>query len=91
MRFLGGLGLVAPVALAIVLFVAPDAIETWVSDGSRSLLAALTAALAGVALTTVLIFGYVRFRFGRLIRAAERMARGEMAVEVKVPTGGLDR
>jgi diguanylate cyclase (GGDEF)-like protein len=90
MRFLGGLGLFAPVALAIVLFVVPDAIDTWVHDGSRSLLAALTAALAGVALTTVLIFGYVRFRFGHLIRAAERMARGEMAVEVEVPTGGLE-
>jgi len=90
MRFLGGLGLLAPIGLVIVLFVVPDAIQTWIHGGSRSILAALTAGLAGVALTTVLIFAYVRFRFGRLIRAAERMARGELEVEVKVPAGGLE-
>ncbi|HEY0444370.1 MAG TPA: diguanylate cyclase [Candidatus Limnocylindrales bacterium] len=90
MRLLGGLGLVAPVGLAILLFADPNVLFSWVDDGARSILAAMTAAMVGVSLSSLLIFAYVRYRFGRLIQAAERMASGDLAVAVEVPPGGLE-
>ena len=90
MRLLGSLGVGALVGLAILLTVVPDAIAGARLD-SRFLVLSVVAAAAGVALTVLLVFGYVRFRFGMLVRAAERMAAGDAAVVVQVPIGGLER
>jgi diguanylate cyclase (GGDEF)-like protein len=91
MRLLGGLGLLAPICLLMVWIVNPGAVESWTSDGSRSVLAAVLAATIGVSLTAVLVFFFVRFRLARLIMAAEMLAAGEFGASVNVsarPAGG---
>jgi diguanylate cyclase (GGDEF)-like protein len=87
MRVLGGLGVPALVGLAIGLLIVPGTMLGGRLDPGTVLLA-LTPGIAGVALTVLLVFGYVRFRFGRLVKAAERLAAGDAAVAVKLPTGG---
>ncbi len=88
MRLLGGLGLVAPVVLLAVLVAMPTAIDAWVDQGTRSIVAAITAGAMGVSLTAILIFLYVRLRFLRIIRATERLAKGELGVTVQAPAKG---
>jgi diguanylate cyclase (GGDEF)-like protein len=90
MRILGGLGLLAPVGLVVLVFLDPHALDSWVEHGTRSVLAAVVAGTMGVSLTSLLVFGYVRLRFVRLIKAAERIADGEVGVEVRRPMGGLE-
>jgi diguanylate cyclase (GGDEF)-like protein len=90
MRLLGGLGFAAPVALAVLLFVTPDALGPWVSGSTRDLVLSLSALVASVSLTAMLVFGYVRFRLERLIRVAERIAEGELAIEVEPPRAGIE-
>ena len=80
MRLLGGLGLLAPISLLVVWVAAPDSINSWTDDGSRSILAALVAGTMGVSLTAALVFGYFRLRLRRLLHAAERLAEGNLDV-----------
>ena len=88
MRLLGGLGLVAPVVLIAVFIGMPTAVDSWVDEGARSIAAAIAAGSVGVSLTAVVVFLYVRIRFWRIIRASERLARGELGVSVKAPAKG---
>jgi diguanylate cyclase (GGDEF)-like protein len=90
MRLLGGLGFAAPVALAVVLFFSPESLGEWATGGTRDLVLSLSALVASVSLTAMLIFGYVRFRLERLIRVAERIAQGELAIEVQPPRAGIE-
>ena len=90
LRLLGGLGFVAPVALALMLFAVPDALGPWAFGASRDVLLSLSALVAGVSLTAVVVFAYVRIRLERLIRVAERLAEGELAIEVEPPRSGLE-
>ena len=83
MRLLGGLGLLAPISLLALWLAVPDAIDSWSDEGTRSLLAALVAGIMGVSLTAGLVFLYVRLRIGRLVSAAERLAAGDLAVNVE--------
>jgi diguanylate cyclase (GGDEF)-like protein len=82
MRLLGGLGLLAPICLLVVWIAAPEAIDSWTDDGTRSILAAIVAGTVGVSLTAGLVFMYMRMRLGRLLRAAERLAAGDLDVNV---------
>jgi diguanylate cyclase (GGDEF)-like protein len=90
MRLLGGLGLLAPVALALLFIGMPDAAQSWVDDGLRSLLAAVVAASFGVSATALVVTFYLRMRFGRLVRAAEQIAEGAFDVRVANGGGGLE-
>jgi len=90
MRILGGLGLLAPVGLVVLVFLDPHALDAWFEHGAQSIIAALVAGTLGVSLTSLLVFGFVRLRFVRLVTAAERIAGGELGVEVTVPLGGLE-
>jgi PleD family two-component response regulator len=90
MRLLGGLGFVIPVALALMVFAAPDALGAWADGPPRDVLLSVSALVAGVSLTAVVVFGYVRVRLERLIRVAERLAEGELAIEVEPPRSGLE-
>jgi diguanylate cyclase (GGDEF)-like protein len=89
MRLLGGLALLALFG-AIAAFIAlPNPIDTWLSEGWHSIFAAIIAGLIGVSMTAMLVYAYARFRLPGLIKAAERMARGELDVTVKArPSGG---
>src|SRR6185312_321671 len=89
MRLLGGLALLALFG-AIAAFIAlPNPVDSWLAEGWRSIFAAIIAGLIGVSMTSMLVYAYVRFRLPGLIKAAERMARGELDVKVKArPSGG---
>ena len=82
MRLLGGLGLLAPIILVVIWMLFPTAVHAWFDEGSRSILAAVVAAIAGVSLTAGLMLVYVHLRLRRLIRAAERMASGDLSVTI---------
>src|SRR4051812_10315992 len=72
-----------------MLIALPTAITSWVDDGARSMVAAVVAGLIGVAMTAILVLAYARFRLPGLVRAAERMADGELGVSVGArPNGG---
>ena len=88
MRLLAGLGLLAPVSLIALWVAAPEAIDSWTDEGTRSILAALAAGTVGVSLTALLVFVYIRIRLRRLVKAAERMAAGELGVAVRAPGRG---
>jgi diguanylate cyclase (GGDEF)-like protein len=90
MRLLGVLALAAPVALGILILVEPVALISWVDEGYRSIVATIVAASVGVSLTALVVFGYLRFRFGRLVKGAERLAAGDYSTAVPTGGGGLD-
>src|SRR4026207_720121 len=80
LRLLGGLGLLALVAFGVVLAIAPNALTSWVDEGSQSIMAATGAAAIGVWLTSVVVLMYVVFRYRRLVKAAEQLAAGTLGV-----------
>lgn len=90
MRLLGILALAAPVAVGILILVEPVALASWVDEGYRSIVATIVAAIVGVSLTALVVAGYVRFRFARLVKDAERLAAGDYSAEVPAGAGGLD-
>jgi len=90
-RLLVALGLLGPAAVAVLVLVAPETFASWIADGTASILAALTAGTVGVSLTAIVTLGYIRLKFGRLVKAAERIASGDLEVSVSVSGGGLER
>jgi diguanylate cyclase (GGDEF)-like protein len=88
MRLLGGLGLAAPVAFLVVYLAMPTALESWIDEGNRSIVAALAAGAIGVSLTAMLLLAYIPYRMRRLVKAAEQLAAGELGVTVKAPAKG---
>ena len=90
MRLLGILALAAPVAVGLLLLSDPGITASWVEDGQRSVVAAITAVAIGVAMTSALAWLIVLLRFGQLVRAAERIASGDLTVEVAPSGGGLE-
>ena len=88
-RLLGALALLALFALIGAAIAVPSAFGIWFEGGLSSIMAAVMAGLVGVAMTALLVFVYARFRLPGLIRAAERMAAGELGVSVgSKPSGG---
>jgi len=85
MRLLGALGLVAPVVLIFVFIVMPSAAASWVDDGLRSIAAAIAAGAVGVSLTALLVASYAQVRLRQIIKAAERLAQGELGVSLRAP------
>jgi diguanylate cyclase (GGDEF)-like protein len=90
MRLLGILALVAPAAVGIFFLTNPELTASWVVDGNRSIVAAATAVLIGVGMTAALSWILVRLRFGRLVKAAERIAAGDFTIAVSTRGGGLE-
>ena len=90
MRLLGVLAIVAPVAVALLILTDPGLTSWWVDGGNRAEAAAATAVLIGVGLTAAISWVIVRIRFGRLVRAAERIVAGDYTVTVPSDGGGLE-
>jgi diguanylate cyclase (GGDEF)-like protein len=90
MRLLGVLALVAPVAVGTLLLTNPGLTASWVEDGYRSIVAAVTALTIGVAFTSLLSWIIVRLRYGHLVNAAEKIAKGDYTVAVSTRGGGLE-
>jgi diguanylate cyclase (GGDEF)-like protein len=89
-RAIGGLAATALAGLAVGLLVVPETLIGARLD-ARYVLLAFGAGAAGVSLTVLLLFGYIRLRFGRLVKAAEDLAAGNPAVAVRLPHAGLER
>ena len=90
MRLLGVLALVTPVMVGILFLSDPELTASWVDAGSRSLVSAITAVSIGVAFTSLICWTIVRIRYGRLVKAAERIASGDYSVTVPERGGGIE-
>src|SRR4029453_10000872 len=90
MRLLGVLAIVAPVMIGILLLVDPDVTASWAIEAYRPAVAGIMAITIGVASTAVLSWLILRIRFGRLVKAAEKIAAGDYTVEVPTDGGGLE-
>jgi diguanylate cyclase (GGDEF)-like protein len=90
MRLLGIPALVATVAVGVLFLTDPVLTAAWVDGGSRPLVAPAATLAIGAGLTVILSWLIVQLRFGRLVRAAERIAAGDYTIEVLAKGGGLD-
>jgi diguanylate cyclase (GGDEF)-like protein len=90
MRLLGVLALSAPVVLGILILAVPEAPTSWVDEGIVSVLAALAAGTVGVSLTALVVAAHFRYRFNRLVNAAERIAAGDYSTKVPTRAEGLE-
>ena len=90
MRLLGVLALAAPVAIGALSLLAPDALVSWIDGGVRSMLAAVTAGAIGVSLTALVVAAHFRYRFSRLVKAAEHIAAGDYTIQVPSRGAGLE-
>jgi diguanylate cyclase (GGDEF)-like protein len=90
MRLFGVLALAAPVALGILFVSVPEVATEWMNEVSRSVIAAIAAATIGVSLTAGVTYLLLRIRFGRLVKAAERIAAGDYSTSVKARGSGLE-
>src|SRR5688500_12716880 len=84
------LGLLVPVALALLLIVSPELLGASAAEPARPVVLALAGAIIGVCLTAMRVLGYARYRLQPVIDAAERIARGESDVVVPAPRSGLE-
>ncbi len=90
MRLLGVLALAAPVAIGALSLFVPDALISWFDEGHRSIFAAIAAGAIGVSLTALVVAAHFRYRFARLVKAAERIAKGDYAIHVTARGAGLE-
>jgi diguanylate cyclase (GGDEF)-like protein len=90
MRLFGVLALAAPVALGILFISVPESAAGWNNEISRSIIAAIAAATIGVSLTAGATYLLLRARFGRLVKAAEKIAAGDYSTTVKTRGTGLE-
>jgi diguanylate cyclase (GGDEF)-like protein len=90
MRLLALLGMAAGAVAVGLLVVVPSTPDAELSQGVRLVANAIAAAMLGVSLTAFALWGYFRYRFGALVRAAEALATGEYSMSVEVRGTGLD-
>ena len=90
MRLLAALGVLSPVAIAALVIAGPTTPPASVGEGTWHLVLWGLAAAAGVTTTSLIAWFYLRLWFGRLVRAAEKIAEGNLDVRVSERGGGLD-
>jgi diguanylate cyclase (GGDEF)-like protein len=88
MRRIGALALAAPVVVGILIAVMPGAPPSWIHAVEWSVLLVAAGAVVGGTISALILFTLVRFRLGRLVKAAERIAHGDYTVTVR-PGGGV--
>jgi diguanylate cyclase (GGDEF)-like protein len=91
MRLVALLGVIGPLIALGLLFVVPSTAAAGIEEGLLALARAALTAVIGVSLASALLFTYVRFRFARLVKAAEAIAAGDYSVSVRVRGGGNER
>ncbi|HET9757690.1 MAG TPA: hypothetical protein VFP66_14380, partial [Candidatus Limnocylindrales bacterium] len=89
-RLYGILAVGAVVGIGILLLFAPESLAPWVDLGVRPVITALVAAGLGVVLTSILVRAHQAYRFGRLVKAAERIAAGDYTAYVAPRGTGLE-
>ncbi len=90
MRLLGVLALAAPVAVGILLIVAPETANRWIAKGDPSVEAAVAALTIVVAVTAGTVYVISQVRLRGMVKAAERIASGDYAVKVAATGRGLE-
>jgi diguanylate cyclase (GGDEF)-like protein len=90
MRPLAALALAAPIVIGILIAVMPGALPSSIDALERPVLLTAAGALIGGTISALVLFGLVRFRLGRLVKAAERLAHGDYTVAVRPGGGGLE-
>jgi diguanylate cyclase (GGDEF)-like protein len=89
-RLLGVLALAIPLAVGALLLLAPDTLARLAELDVRAVGTAIAAAVAGVALTALLVTTYYRYRFTGLVHTAERLATGDYTITVPSRRRGLE-
>jgi diguanylate cyclase (GGDEF)-like protein len=69
----------------------PGLVPSWADAVDRVAAVALAGAILGTTLSAVVLFALVRFRLGRLVRAAERIADGDFTISVTARGGSLEK
>lgn len=90
MRPIGILALAALVLAGILLALVPAVLPVWIDAVERSVLVAAAGAAVGATISALALFLLVRYRLGRLVKAAERIAHGDYTVVVRGGGGGLE-
>src|SRR6478672_5904968 len=90
MRLLAGLGLLSPFAIAALVVGTQTNALSQLSEPTKTYAALALAVAASVTSTALVVWLYLRLWFGRLVRAAEKIAEGDMEVRVSERGGGLD-
>jgi diguanylate cyclase (GGDEF)-like protein len=89
-RFLGGLGLLAPIALLLANFAMPAALSVSLDAGPVNIARLLVALAIGSSATALLTWLFLQWRLRRLVRAAERLAKGDLDARVKTTSLGVE-
>lgn len=87
-RFLAGLGLAAPIAIALLAVAL--AIEALVPSAGGSGISTLLAMMVGAAVTAAIATAWLRGRLIPVVKAAERLAGGELQVRLPRHVRGIE-
>ncbi|HET8784896.1 MAG TPA: diguanylate cyclase, partial [Candidatus Limnocylindrales bacterium] len=90
-RLFGILTLGFAVGIGVLLLLAPDTAAAWLPMPVRLVVSALVASIIGVALTSILVRAHFSYRFGYLVKAAERIAAGDYTGYVEPRGSSLER
>src|SRR3984893_14820665 len=90
MRLLAGLGLLSPPAIVALIFGEQSGVLASLGLSPPGVAATILAGAVGVSVTSLIVWLYMRVGCGRLVRAAEKIAEGDMDVRVMERGGGLD-
>ena len=90
MRVLGGIAVLATLVGAITLSLMPGALAPILTGRQEAVVIAVASFAFGAALIALTAFVLVGWRFGRLARASEKLAEGDLDVRVAPRGGGLD-
>ncbi len=88
MRILGGLGLAAPVAIALLAL--SLAVEAFVPSGPATGVSTVLAMAVGATVTAALATAWIRGRLVPILKAAERLADGDFEVRLPRHTHGVE-
>jgi diguanylate cyclase (GGDEF)-like protein len=89
MRPFAALAVAALATVGILLAWMPGVVPSWDDAVERLAAVAIAGAVVGATTSAVVLFGIVRFRLGRLVRAAERIADGDYTIAVSAAGGGV--
>jgi diguanylate cyclase (GGDEF)-like protein len=87
MRPLGILALAVLVVAGILTVAVSGTVPAWIDTVEHTVLLLTAGAMLGATVSAVALFALVRFRLGRLVNGAERIAHGDYTVAVR-PWGG---
>ena len=90
MRLLGILALAAPVALGILFVTTPSMAMGWLARVDPAVISSVMGILTALLTFALIMVVVIRLRFGRLVKAAERLAAGDYSVEVQQNGHGLE-